>query len=71
MGRKALDLLGQTFGKLTVVERAGSAVYRYADKHMTTHARWLCRCACGREVMRTTAYLRSRDDHSCGCVRVK
>ena len=39
MKKVAIDLLGQRFGRLTVIERAGS------DKHY--HAHWRCQCDCG------------------------
>jgi hypothetical protein len=55
----ALDLTGQQFGKLTVVERAGSNAGQSAT--------WLCRCECGRETATaTTAALRNGNTTSCG-----
>jgi hypothetical protein len=63
-GRRAADLAGRTFGRLTVVERAGS----------TDGARprplWRCTCVCGREVLARAASLRAGDTRSCGCLRV-
>lgn len=42
MGKKVRDLTGQTFGKLTVIERAGS------DKH--GNALWKCQCNCSEKI---------------------
>ncbi len=39
MSRIAIDLTNQTFGDLTVLQRAGSS----NDKK----ALWLCKCTCG------------------------
>ena len=40
---KLIDLTGQRFGRLTVIEKTNS-------KPGNTNAVWLCRCDCGREV---------------------
>lgn len=57
---KKIDLLGQTFGLLTVV---GEAPGR-KDGQVT----WVCRCECGNETSVRSANLR-RKTRSCGCVR--
>lgn len=54
---KALDLVGQRFGRLTVIERCGS---RYG------RASWRCRCDCGNEIIATSGNLVERT-RSCGC----
>ena len=59
---KALDLSGNTYGKLTVIKRAEN------DKHGKT--RWLCRCECGNESTPNGADLRSGKSQSCGCSHV-
>lgn len=58
---KQLNLVGQRFGKLSVVRRAPSLVRRTA---------WLCRCDCGNEATVTTLGLRRkvRPVLSCGCL---
>lgn len=64
MPMPAVDLTGQRFGYLTVVERNGSTSGR------TRCARWLCQCDCGQQVTRTSQYLRSKHrthPRSCGC----
>lgn len=69
-----IDLIGQTFGKLTVVEKI-----RRDDVPDSQKIFWRCICSCmGREIEGCTgeAYvrgmsLRSGDTTSCGCNRVK
>ena len=53
------DLTGQRFGRLTVIERAGSN----KQKRVT----WCCRCDCGREHIVASSYLINGDIRSCGC----
>jgi crotonobetainyl-CoA:carnitine CoA-transferase CaiB-like acyl-CoA transferase len=53
-----LDLTGQRFGKLLVLDRAQNVNGRTA---------WLCRCDCGAEVVKITKYLRNGETTSCGC----
>ena len=57
--RKKLDIKGQRYGKLTVLEPAENVGNRTA---------WLCRCDCGQETVVTTRRLRSGRTVSCGCV---
>lgn len=54
-----IDLSGQRFGKLTVVKRVPSL--------KRNGTRFLCRCDCGKEVVRLAASLRSGAATSCGC----
>lgn len=58
MGR-LIDLTGQRFTRLLVIERAGS----YPNKA----ARWRCRCDCGNEVFSTGFHLVRGNVKSCGC----
>lgn len=59
---KYVDLTGQKFGRLTVIERVGT------DKH--GGSLWLCRCDCGRGIEKITTqnHLQSGDCKSCGCL---
>jgi len=66
MSRPAKDLIGQRFGRLTVLRRYGT--YRSKDGRRTW-AIWLCRCDCGREVAARGDHLRAGDIKSCGCYR--
>lgn len=56
---KVSDLTGQCFGRLTVVERAGS--------NKRGHAMWKCRCDCGNEVIVVGYSLTGGKSKSCGC----
>lgn len=58
---KKLDLLGQRFGRLVVIEEVGK------NKH-GLYA-WNCKCDCGNEVEATTGNLKSGSTKSCGCLR--
>ena len=57
---KFIDLTGQTFGRLTVLQRAGKA--------KDGHIRWLCRCSCGNEVVVSSRNLKHGYTQSCGCL---
>lgn len=57
---KRAELLGQRFGRLTVIACEGS-------KNNQIH--WLCRCDCGGETIASTAHLRSGHTQSCGCLK--
>ena len=56
-----LDLVGQRFGRLTVLERIGSNGGKYVY--------WRCQCDCGNIVEVATRNLRSGGTVSCGCNR--
>lgn len=56
-----IDLTGQTFGKLTVLERDFSK--------NSKNVYWKCQCECGNTSLTTTKNLRSGKTRSCGCLR--
>lgn len=56
------DITGRVFGRLTVIERAGSANNR---------ALWRCRCECGNEHITQGQRLRNGKVKSCGCLRAE
>ena len=60
MGRKAINLIGQRFGKLTVVGRD------YSQSGAGRHARWICKCDCGNTKSILSTSLRG-GQQSCGC----
>ena len=62
MGRRGvvIDLSGQKFGKLTVLERA--------NPNQKGGARWLCQCECGQTTTVDSYSLRSGHTKSCGCI---
>lgn len=57
---KKLDLIGQTFGRLTVIGEA--------PKTPAGNIRWNCICTCGKTTISHTTSLRSGDTLSCGCL---
>lgn len=64
--RSLINLMGRTFGKLTVIKR---------DKNTNDNKpKWLCRCECGRKVSIRGASLKDkrRGSKSCGkCLRIR
>jgi hypothetical protein len=60
MARKMIDMVGQRFGRLLVVERV---------ENRKTVAAWRCVCDCGTPVVRTGGGLRLGQSLSCGCLR--
>lgn len=56
-----IDLTGQRFGRLTVVERAG------INKHK--HVLWRCLCNCDTEIVAVGNNLRKGNTQSCGCLQ--
>lgn len=61
MPRKLIDLTGQRFGRLLVLEyrRAGGGGAAY----------WRCLCDCGTEKLVTGGSLRRNNTRSCGCLK--
>lgn len=55
---RALELAGQRFGRLEVLERAGSKC---------GHSLWRCKCDCGKETYVLACSLRKGETVSCGC----
>lgn len=58
MGKK-LDLRGQMFGRLVVIEEAGRSKHGFVL--------WRCVCDCGNEVIVSSNCLRTGQTQSCGC----
>ncbi len=57
---RPIDLTGQRFGALLVLERDGATAHG--------RARWRCRCDCGAVVSRVGRNLRAGIATSCGCL---
>lgn len=55
-------MIGQSFGRLTVVSRCG-------DRTKTGDSRWVCKCSCGAEHEAAGGALKSGHVRSCGCLR--
>lgn len=56
---KVLDLTGQRFGRLTVIQKS-------LNKKQKTY--WLCKCECGKEKEVQTSHLVNGLIKSCGCL---
>lgn len=56
---KLIDLTGEQFGFLTVVERVPDA----------KPAKWVCKCVCGNKTEVTGSNLRRGHTKSCGCIK--
>lgn len=58
-GKKAEDLTGKIFGKLTVIKRSENKGKRVM---------WVCRCECGNETIVSSGHLKEGATKSCGCL---
>ena len=56
---RLIDLTGQRFGRLVVMERA--------ENDRNKNPRWKCRCDCGKETVVLGHLLRTGNTRSCGC----
>lgn len=59
MANKLIDITGQKFGKLTVLERSSNTKYN--------QTRWLCQCDCGNKIIVIGNDLKRGTTRSCGC----
>lgn len=60
---KKIDLSGQIFGRLTVLEQAENII----TPNGRSHVAWRCLCECGNIVNVRSEYLRNGHTVSCGC----
>lgn len=58
---RLVDLTGKTFGKLTVIRKAGN--------YKSGAALWKCRCECGNITYATGTALKNGSKKSCGCLK--
>lgn len=56
----ATDMAGRTYGRLNILNRAGSTP--------SGQATWVARCVCGTELVVSGALVRKGDIKSCGCL---
>jgi hypothetical protein len=61
-----VDLVGQKFGRLTVVQQGPDYVHR-----AKRYSRWLCDCSCGEVRLVRTKSLSLGESTSCGCARTE
>jgi len=59
---KIINLVGKRYGRLVVIEKADS---------LKGHARWRCKCDCGKECVVHGSSLRSGNTKSCGCYKTE
>lgn len=59
LGKKAKNLIGQKFEKLTVIERAENSI--------DGRVQWLCECECGNKKIVRAVHLKNGGTKSCGC----
>lgn len=59
-----IDLAGQRFGKLTVIQKA-------PRRKANEEACWICQCDCGQQTIVRGTRLRSGNTVSCGCGKIK
>lgn len=64
---KLIDLTGQRFGRLTVIERGPDK--ERPRRERAGEVRWLCICDCGNETLGYGHALRVGEKLSCGCWR--
>jgi hypothetical protein len=62
-GWKLINLVGQKFGRLTVIKRVSP------NTSYGGNARWLCKCDCGKEKIIVGRNLRNGNTKSCGCLK--
>jgi hypothetical protein len=56
----SIDLIGQVFGRLTVISWSRDKEYKVV---------WICKCTCGKETKVNTYHLQHGKSRSCGCLR--
>lgn len=62
---KLINLMGKTFGRLTVIARADD----YVLESGCMQVNWVCRCTCGETRNVRSSRLRGGVTRSCGCLR--
>lgn len=62
-----VDLTGQRFGKLTVIDRADDII----DKSGRKIVAWHCKCDCGKKCVVRSTNLKNGITKSCGCIARK
>lgn len=63
---KAINLIGNHYGRLTVISRAGSKLQGIKKQRKVPC--WLCQCSCGKKTIATSQNLKHGNVRSCGCL---
>lgn len=66
MGSKQLNLIGQKFNRLLVIQQEASIKYGSTKKRT-----WLCLCDCGKKIVVNTGALVRGNTKSCGCLHTE
>lgn len=67
-GKRPQNLLGRTFGRLTVVELGPMSKPTPKGRQLY---KWVCRCSCGGTATVSADNLRSGQTQSCGCLALE
>jgi len=58
--KKTIKMIGKKFGRLTVIDFSG-------EKIPARHRNYVCKCDCGKEIIKSAPALRHGREPSCGC----
>lgn len=61
-----MNLVGDRYGRLTVLESAEPTIYQVNGKPRP-YPKWLCQCDCGNKIIVSQSHLRTGHTTSCGC----
>ena len=64
---RMIDMTGQTFGRLTVSDRADD----YVSPSGRRLVQWRCKCECGKDVVVLGNNLKTGRTQSCGCLQAE
>ena len=66
---RGIDLTGQKFGKLTVLEIDKEETLRRRTTSSNKKLYWKCKCDCGNIITTVGTSLRNGSTKSCGCLQ--
>ena len=64
---KKINLIGQKYGRLTVLSEAE----KIRTPNGRSHVAWLCECECGKQIVVRSECLRNGHTTSCGCKKLE
>lgn len=69
--RKPKDLVGKTYGRLTVISRNIDKQMEVYEKKHRNIVFWNCHCSCGKDIIVATGNLENKSNptRSCGCLK--